>query len=62
MECINQGLFDIIIWVDGSGRLPLEDASSFNIDKTYADIIIDNNSDYNTFKQRVIKLGNILFK
>jgi dephospho-CoA kinase len=61
-ECMRQGLFDIIIWVDASERLPLEDPSSFDIDKTCADIIIDNNSDYNTFKQRVIKLGNILFK
>lgn len=61
-ECMRQGLFDLIIWVDASERLPLEPASSFNIDKTCADIIIDNNSDYNTFKQRVINLGNILFK
>lgn len=61
-ECIKQELFDLIIWVDASDRLPLEDASSFNITKSDADIIIDNNSDYNTFKQRVIKLGNILFK
>jgi dephospho-CoA kinase len=61
-ECIKQGLFDIIIWVDGSGRLPLEDASSFNIDKNCADIIIDNNDDYKTFRKRVVRLGKFLKK
>jgi len=61
-ECLKQELFDLIIWVDASERLEEEGKESFNIDKSCADIIIDNNSDYNTFKQRVIKLGNILFK
>jgi len=62
LECINQGLFDIIIWVDGSGRLPLEDASSFNIDKTCADIIIENNGTFEEFKEKVVRLGKFLKK
>lgn len=61
-ECINQGLFDLIIWVDASDRLPLEDASSFNIDKSCADIIVDNNGTYEEFKQRVIRLGKAILK
>ena len=62
LECINQGLFDIIIWVDGSGRLPLEDASSFNIDNTCADIIIENNGTFEEFKEKVVRLGKFLKK
>jgi hypothetical protein len=61
-ECMKQGLFDLIIWVDASGRLPLEDASSFNIDKTCAHIIVENNGSYEEFKEKVIRLGKILFK
>jgi hypothetical protein len=61
-QCIKEKLFDLIIWIDASERLPTEDSSSFNIDKRYADIIIENNSDYNTFKEKVIRLGNILTK
>ena len=61
-ECMKQGLFDLIIWVDASGRLPLEDASSFNIDKTCTHIIVENNGSYEEFKEKVIRLGKILFK
>jgi dephospho-CoA kinase len=59
-ECMKQGIFDLIIWVDASGRLPMEDASSFNIDKTCADIIIENNDDYISFRKKVIRLGKNL--
>lgn len=62
LECINQGLFDLIVWVDGSGRLPLEDSSSFNIDKTCADIIIENNGTFEEFKEKVLRLGKFLKK
>jgi dephospho-CoA kinase len=61
-ECLNQKLFDIIIWVDATERMPLEDASSFNIDKTCADIIIENNGTFDEFKTKAIRLGNIIFK
>ena len=61
-ECMKQGLFDLIIWVDASDRLPMEDASSFNIDKSCADIVIENNDDYSSFRKRVIRLGrNLLY-
>jgi len=59
-ECIKQNLFDLIIWVDASDRLPLEDVSSFNITKSDADIIIENNGSFEEFKERVIRLGNTL--
>jgi dephospho-CoA kinase len=59
-ECMNQGLFDLIIWVDASERLPLEDASSFNIDKSIADIIIENNGTFEEFKDKVKRLGKLI--
>ena len=61
-ECLSQEIFDLVIWVDASERLPEEDASSFNIDKSCADIIIENNDDYETFKSKVIRFGKTLLK
>ncbi|ANS06215.1 hypothetical protein HOR19_gp22 [Phage MedPE-SWcel-C56] len=37
-------LFDHVIWVDASGRLPPEDSSSMELTKEDADIVVDNNS------------------
>lgn len=59
-ECLNQELFDLIIWVDASDRLPGEPASSFNIDKTCADIVIENNGTYEEFTDKVMRLGKVL--
>ena len=61
-ECRRQGLFDLIVWVDASERLPNEDASSFNITKDCADIIIENNTDFEAFRERVIPLGKLILK
>jgi dephospho-CoA kinase len=60
LACMKDGLFDLIVWVDASERLPSEDVSSFNIDKSCADIIIDNNSTFEAFKERVIRFGKTL--
>lgn len=60
-ECLRQNLFDLIIWVDASERLPLESEDSFKIDKSYADIIVDNNGTLKQFKRRVLNLGEILY-
>lgn len=59
-ECIRQNLFDLIIWVDACERLPKEAPDSFNIDKTCADIIIENNGTLDEFTSKVFKLGKIL--
>ncbi len=61
-ECVRQGLFDLIVWVDSSERLPKEPPSSFNIDKKQADVIIDNNGTKEEFKQRVIRFGKMLYE
>jgi dephospho-CoA kinase len=62
LECIKQGLFDLIIWVDASERLPQEPATSFNIDKSCADVIIENNGTFEEFKEKVMRLGKFLKK
>jgi len=61
-ECLRQKLFDLIIWVDASKRVAPEPASSFNIDKSCADIIIENNEDYASFKRKALRLGEMIFK
>jgi len=62
VECIRQGLFDLIVWVDASKRLPLESSDSFNIDSSCADVIIENNGTYEEFVEKVIRFGKILSK
>lgn len=59
-ESMRQKLFDLIIWVDGSKRLPLEGADSFNIDISLADVIIENNTTLEEFKQKVFRFGEFL--
>jgi len=61
-ECKKQNLFKLIIWVDASDRLPLESSDSFDIDISMADIIVPNNGTYEEFKERVLRLGEILVK
>lgn len=61
-ECMRQGLFDIIVWIDASDRLPLEPADSFDIDKSCADIIIENNGTFEEFKEKVLRFGKILYQ
>ena len=61
-ECMKQRLFDLIIWVDASKRLPLESSYSFNIDISLADIIIENNGTFEEFREKVVRLGKILLK
>ncbi len=54
-------IFDLIIWVDASNRLPKEDSKSFNIDPSCADIIISNNDSYEDLEQRVKNIGKFMF-
>ena len=59
-ECLKNKLFDLVIWVDASDRLPLEDKKSFNIDKSCAHIILDNNGTYDEFVDKSVLLGKLL--
>jgi len=60
LECLKQEIFDLIIWVDRSEHLPLEPTDSFNIDKSLADIIIDNNGSLADLVHKIIRLGKLL--
>lgn len=59
-ECMRQELFDIIIWVDASERLPNEPSDSFNIDKSVAHLIVTNNGTLEEFEKKVIDIGEIM--
>lgn len=61
-ECKRQELFDLIVWVDASDRLPLEPSESFRINISQADIIVPNNGTYEEFVERVMKFGNFFLK
>lgn len=58
--CVNADLFDVVIWVDASDRLPAESLDSCNIDKTCADFIIENNGTLEEFTKKVIRIGKII--
>lgn len=60
-ECVKQKLFDLIIWVDASKRLPLEPGTSFNINMSDADIILENNGTFEEFVEKSKRIGKILF-
>jgi DNA polymerase III delta prime subunit len=61
-ECMKQGVFDLVIWVDASNRLPKEPKDSFNITTDNADILISNNGTLKEFEAKAKRLGNIIFK
>ncbi len=49
-----QGLVDFTFWVDASGRLPPEPASSMTVTKDMADWVIDNNGTADVLRGEVI--------
>jgi len=61
-ECLKQELFDLVIWVDASKRLPQESAESFNITTKDADVIIENNGTLEELKEKVKRIGKLLKK
>lgn len=61
-ECIKNKLFDIIIWIDASNRLPLESSNSLNINKENSHIILLNNTTIKDFEDKLYALGRILFR
>lgn len=61
-ECMKQGVFDLIVWVDASDRLPKEGKDSFNVPKSRADIVIYNNDSLDDFERKVEAFGKVIFK
>lgn len=54
-------LFDLVIFVDASERHPSEGKESCTISPEDADIIIANNGSLEQFKNKAIRLGNMIF-
>ena len=53
-------LFDLIIWVDASKRLPSKDTTNkISIDEAH--IVLTNNGTYEDFKAKSKVIGNIIF-
>lgn len=55
-------LFNYIIWIDASKRMPLEDSESMTIPNTVATITIENNETEEEFYKELDRIGRILFK
>jgi len=60
--CTAAKLFNIVIWIDASDRLPPEPYESCPIDKSSAHFIIENNGDKEDFYVKLKAVGEILFK
>jgi len=58
----SRNLFDLIIFVDASSRLPLEGDDSCTISRNDADIIIENNLGIEEFEKKSLSLGKLIFK
>lgn len=55
-EARREGLVDLVIWVDALGREPAESPESFDINRSQADFIIDNNGSEEELRARIDKL------
>ncbi|MCG7626071.1 hypothetical protein MHM97_22165 [Epibacterium sp. Ofav1-8] len=54
----SKSLFDVVIWVDASKRLPLEPFSSMDLTKHDADLIVDNNRGLSELTETIWGLVN----
>lgn len=55
-----KGFVDLAVYVDASGRLPLEDKDSMTLTPEQADIIIPNNGTLDEFYQRIDRLMRVI--
>lgn len=54
--CRREGVFDYVIWVDASERLPQESAESMSLTIDDADIVIDNHTSLEDLKLQVVTI------
>lgn len=63
LDCCREKWRDLlVVYIDRSKVLPLEDVSSCTISKSQADIIIENNEDLESFEDKLFRLGSVLFR
>jgi hypothetical protein len=60
VACKKKGVFDILIWIDASERVPAEDVSSCTITKEVTDFTIHNNGTLEEFHERLQRIGKII--
>lgn len=60
--CKEQNVFDIVIWIDAEERVGKESSDSCTVSKEDAYIIITNNGTEAEFKEKLNKVGKIIFK
>jgi thymidylate synthase (FAD) len=58
--CQYEGLFDHILWVDASDRLPLEPKNSMELERSDADMIINNNGSESDLEKVIDLLQELL--
>lgn len=58
--CIDQGLFDVILWVDADKRKPLESPKSMQLTEEDADFVVDNNGTKGELQQQLIYYAQVL--
>lgn len=58
--CKEQGLVDLVIWVDASKRLPPEPPTSMTVEATDCDIIVTNNDTLDDLKRKATALNKLL--
>lgn len=58
--CMRNGVFDHVIWVDASNRLPLEPTTSMQLNKEHADMFIDNNGPQENLETVINNLQEVL--
>lgn len=54
---ISRDIFDIVVWVDASKRLPPEPSTSMLMTEDHADVSIDNNGTLEEFKENIRKFA-----
>ncbi len=58
--CVEAKLFDHIIWVDASNRVPLEGKDSMDLKQIHADMVINNNDSPEYLSSQIKALQSIL--
>jgi len=60
IACREAGIVDLMLWIDASERVLIEDDSSINICKGHADVIIENNGTIVEFSIKIKRFCSIL--
>lgn len=61
LQSHTEGLFDLIVWVDASRRLPPESTQSCTVTMDDAHFVIPNNGTRVEFVERAVDIGSIIF-